>query len=133
MTRITRTRFSKILQQYRLLEMKAAYIAAEREIMQNPSLTQWDEAIEFRMKDGSVEFREMNPEEYAKVYESDAFGNMRQVTVKELQIRKLEEQLEQLEETGRKLLQDEKYELMREAQELYDRTLAQLKRLRNDS
>ena len=130
--RATRTRFSTLKQRYELLKMQSAYIAAEREIMKNPSLTQWDETIEFRMKDGTVEFHRMNAEQFAGM-EMDEFGNMKNVTVKDLQIRKLEERLDELEELGRKLLNDEKYELMREAQEIYDRTKSQLDRLRGNS
>ena len=107
--------FDRLKQQYDIIKMKSAYILAEREIVQNPSLTQWEENT--------------NVEEFH--FLQDEFGNIRNVTLKELQIEKLETQLEELKKVGNELLAEEKYELMREAQELYDITLDQLNKLRS--
>ena len=116
--KVNKSRFSAIKQKYELLKMVSAYIAAERQI-----ITQSDNG----MADG------MDAVQYFE-FQQDEFGNVEQkaVTIRDAQINKLEQQLKELEEVGRKLLKDEKYELMREAQELYDRTKSQLNKLRGN-
>ena len=112
--RANRILFDKLKQQYDIIKMKSAYILAEREIMQNPGLTAWQEVSE--------------PQEFH--FMQDEFGNIKNMTVKELQIEKLEKQLEELERVGNELLAEEKYELMQEAKELYNITKSQLNKLR---
>ena len=116
MTRANRILFDKIKTRWEITKMKLAYIMAEKEIMQNPALTQWDES---NALDQVVEQR----------YHSD--GLVESKTVRDIQIEKLEKQLEEVEETARKLLENENYELMHEAQDLYDTLKRQLNRLRS--
>ena len=118
--------FDRLKQQWDLLKMKSAYIAAEQEIIQNSSNGMAD-GISFGNND-------IVPEQKVIEFFQDEFGNLaaEEVTVKDQQIRKLEQQLKELEETGRKLLEDENYELMEEARELYDITKRQLDKLRGN-
>ena len=112
-----RSRFSQIKQQFELRKMMAAYIGAEQQIIQNSSNG---------MADG------MTPEKFHFDFVQGEDGEMfvEQVTVKDMQIRKLEEQLQEMEEQGRKLLENENYELLQELREIYDLTVTQLTKLR---
>ena len=111
--------FDRLKQQYEIMKMKSAYILAERDIVQDPSLTAWQET------------KYVAPEEVQFVL--DDFGGVKNMTLKEIQIQKLEEDLEKLKKLGNELLADEKYELMVEAQELYDIALKQLNKLRGNT
>ena len=52
------------------------------------------------------------------------------MTVKEQQIQRLEAQMLEMEEAGRKLLAQENYELMRELKEIYELTKQQIRNLK---
>ena len=58
----------------------------------------------------------MTPQEFFH-QEVDAFGNVKHYDKKLI----IEKQLEQLQETKQKLLEEEKYELLTELQEIYDK------------
>ena len=90
----------------------AAYIGAEQQIIANSSNG---------MADG-MEF----------YVEHDPFGNpaVVETTVKEQQIQRLEAQMLEMEEAGRKLLEQENYELMRELKEIYELTKKQIRNLK---
>lgn len=60
--------------------------------------------------------RVMSPEEFFD-HQVDAFGNIKNIDRKYL----IEQQLAQLEETKEKLLKEEKYELLKELKEIYDK------------
>ena len=115
MTRANRILFDKLKTRWDITKMKLAYIMAEKEIMQNPSLTQWEE----HGLDQIIE------------QEFDSLGNVRNKTLRDVQIEKLEQQIKEVEETAKKLLENENYELMHEAQDLYDTLKRQLNRLRS--
>ena len=66
-----------------------------------------------------VSFDPMGPQEFFSK-DVDAFGNVKfaqEYTQKEL----LEEQMSQLKDTAKKLLAEEKYELLQELKEIYDK------------
>ena len=132
MQRCNRSKFASLKQQYELMKMKSAYILAEQAIMKNPSLTSWDE-IEIRHKDGSVEFHRTEAMDAAQFWTTDSEGELKPLTVKDMQLSKLEEELKQVEEVGRTLLAEEKYELLQEAKELYDKIKRQLDNLRGNA
>ena len=121
--KVNRIIFSKIKQQHEILKMKSAYIAAEKAIVQDPSLTQWQQEV-------AHETVKVDPEMFAAM-EVDEFGGMKSLTIKDLQVRELESQIEVIEETGRKLLKEEKYELMQEAKEIWVKLKEQLNNLKN--
>ncbi len=112
-----RSKFSQIKQQYDLQKMASAYILAEQHIIKNSSNGMADgmDAVQFFKTD------------------QDPFGNVtyQEITVKDAQIHKLEGQLLELEELGRTLLNEEKYELFQEARDLYNATKSQLNKLRS--
>ena len=116
-----RSLFSQLKQQYQILQMRAAYIAAEQYIIKN-SETGMADAI-----------HAAGGEQDIFTFVMDEFGNGKQLTLKEVQIQKLEDQLAELEKTGQKLLEEEKYELMQEAKEIYDIISSQLAKLRGDN
>ena len=113
-----RSLFSQLKQQYQILQMRAAYIAAEQYIIKN-SETGMADAI-----------HAAGGEQDIFTFVMDEFGNGKQLTLKEIQIQKLEKQLEELQRVGNELLAEEKYELMQEAKELYNITKSQLDKLR---
>ena len=118
--RANRMLYSRLLLQWEVKKMMTAYIGAERQIIESNA-----RGIDITGADSVSVFSD----EFVGM-QMDEFGNVTNVTTKDLQIRKLEDQLEQLKETGRQLLEDEKYELLVEAQELYDITMRQLNKLR---
>ena len=130
--KVNRIRWDKLKAQFEILKMKAAYIEAEKAIMLNPSLTSLNNDLDAGAVQIIQSFQPMSPEEFAK-FETDGFGNMKGVTIKELQIRELETALEKMEEQGRRLMDQEKYELMEELKELYEQTKKQIAKLRGDS
>ena len=105
--------YTRLKQQYELKKMMAAYIGAEQQILKGSSTG---------MADG------MGPQDYYEV-SMDMFGNVtstHEVTVKDQQINKLKEQMADMEEAGRKLLEQENYELLQELHEVYDLAKRQL-------
>ena len=133
MMKCNRSRFTKIKWEFEMLKMKSAYILAERAIMANPQLTGFQDVAE-AITGFKFESKQMNPEEFIKIYTSDEDGNMveKSMTIKEMQISQLEGELKEIEELGQKLLSEEKYELMQEAKEMYDRISNQLNKLRGN-
>ena len=112
---INRITFAKIKTQWELSKMKAAYIAAERAIVQDASLTGWENNQDLNAFAGS---------------EMDEYGNVTNLTVRDIQIKKLEQQLNELEEIGRRLLEQEKYELLKESKEIWEKINQQLNNLK---
>ena len=113
--KINKIQLSKIKTQWELSKMKAAYIAAERAIVQDASLTGWEN---------------QKLDEFAGS-EMDQFGNVTNLTVRDIQIRRLEQQLEELENVGRRLLEEEKYELLKESKEIWEKIVIQLNNLKS--
>lgn len=117
--KVNRITFDRIKAQYEILKMRAAYIAAEKLI------------IEEQVKGNDItgvyttaSFDPMTPEEFHKVA-TDGFGNIRNITPKEL----IKQKMNALEEQGRKLLEQEKYELFAELKEIYDKYKQEYDRL----
>ena len=117
--KINRITFDKIKAQYEILKMRAAYIAAEKLI------------IEEQIKGNDLtgvstihSFDPMTAEEFHKVV-TDGFGNIRNVTPKEL----IKQKMDALEKQGRKLLNEEKYELFAELKEIYEKYKQEYDRL----
>ena len=114
---INRIQLSKIKTQWELSKMKAAYIAAERAIVQDASLTGWDP-------------KESAHDEIARTI-TDEFGNTTNLTVRDMKIIELQEQINEIEDTAIRLLEEEKYELVKEAKEIWEKLTYQLKNLKS--
>jgi len=114
MVKVNKIKFDKIKAQYDILKMRAAYIAAEQHIIKNSSSG---------MADGIAEIR----------YEHDMFGNVsaHTLSVRDMQIEKLEEQAANLEEAGRDFMKREEYLLYKKTKELWEKTMKQLNNLRS--
>ena len=104
--------FSKLKQQYKILQMKSAYILAEDHLMLDP-----DTGVAIGTERIEVDdFKEFNPKEYRP---------------KKTQILNLQHQIKGLEELSNALLGEEKYEEMQEAKEILDKLRIELKRIKN--
>ena len=102
--------FSKLRQQYKILQMKSAYILAEDHLIQDPDgVVVGTERIEVE------EFKEFNTKEYRP---------------KKTQILNLEHQIRALQELSNELLDEEKYEEMQEAKEILEKLRRELNRLK---
>ena len=102
--------FSKLRQQYKILQMKSAYILAEDHLIQDPDgVVVGTERIEID------DFKEFNPKEYRP---------------KKTQILNLEHQIRALQELSNELLVEEKYEEMQEAKEILEKLRRELNRLK---
>ena len=102
--------FSKLRQQYKILQMKSAYILAEDHLIQDPDgVVVGTERIEVE------EFKEFNTKEYRP---------------KKTQILNLEHQIRALQELSNELLVEEKYEEMQEAKEILEKLRKELNRLK---
>ena len=103
--------FSKLRQQYKILQMKSAYILAEDFLVQDPDtgVVTGTERIEVD------DFKEFNPKEYRP---------------KKTQILNLQHQIRGLEELSGALLDEEKYEEMQEAKEILEKLRRELDRLK---
>lgn len=117
--KINKITFDKIKAQYEILKMRAAYIAAEKLII--------EEQINGNDLTGVstiARFDPMTPEEFNKVV-ADGFGNIRNITPKEL----IKQKMDALEKQGVKLLEQEKYELFAELKEIYEKYKQEYDRL----
>ena len=102
--------FSKLRQQYKILQMKSAYILAEDHLIQDSDgVVVGTERIEVE------EFKEFNTKEYRP---------------KKTQILNLEHQIRALQELSNELLVEEKYEEMQEAKEILEKLRKELNRLK---
>ena len=102
--------FSKLRQQYKILQMKSAYILAEDFLVQDPDgVVTGTERIEVD------DFKEFNPAQYRP---------------KKTQILNLQHQIRGLEELSNALLDEEKYEEMQEAKEILEKLRRELDRLK---
>jgi len=118
MNYINRSRFSKIKLQYDILKMRDAYIAAEQHIMQN-SINGFANG----MNSDIVEERIIH----------DQFGNVthQAMTIRDLQIEKLEERAAELEKAGKDFLEREEYLLYKKSKELWEKLQKQIQNLRS--
>lgn len=112
--KVNRITFDKIKARWDILKMTAAYIAAEQQIIEEAKEHNW----------GVQVFGPVDAEQLHK-FEYDAFGNVKNNSAKEL----IGEKLKKLEEQGRKLLAQEKYELFIELKQIYDKYKQQYDRL----
>jgi len=118
--KVNRMLFDKIKLQWDITKMKSAYIDAERTIMaevqQGHDLTGSLKVIET--------FEPMTAEEFHQ-YQTDGFGNIKNITPKEL----IKQKMDSIQEQGRKLLEEEKYELFAELKEIYEKYKQEYDRL----
>ena len=112
MMKVNRILFSKLKQQYKILQMKSAYILAEDHLMQDPDTGVFTGTERIEVDD----FKEFNPTQYRP---------------KKTQILNLQHQIKGLEELSNALLGEEKYEEMQEAKEILDKLRIELKRIKN--
>ena len=111
--------FDKIKAQWDILKMSSAYIKAEQHIIQEQA-----NGNDITGASTLMQFDPMTPEEFHKVA-TDGFGNIRNITPKEL----IKQKMNALEKQGRKLLEQEKYELFAELKEIYDKYKQEYDRL----
>lgn len=117
--KVNRIIFDKIKAQWDILKMRAAYIAAEKLIISEAS--QGNDITGIKI---IQEFEPMTPEEFHQ-YQTDGFGNIKNITPKEL----IKQKMDALEKQGRKLLEQEKYELFAELKEIYEKYKQEYDRL----
>jgi len=103
--------FDRIKAQWDITKMTSAYINAERILIQKAS-----ETVET--------FEPMSPEEF-HTYQVDGFGNIKNLTPKDL----IKQKMDSIEDQGRKLLEQEKYELFAELKEIYEKYKQEYDRL----
>ena len=119
MNYINKITFDKLKAQWEILKMRSAYIAAEKLLIQEAS-----EGNDPTGVNAIKVFEPMTAEEFHQ-YDVDAFGNIKNKTPKEI----IKEKMEALEKQGRKLLDQEKYELFAELKEIYERYKQEYDRL----
>lgn len=103
--------FSKIKTQWSILQMTSAYINAEKILIQQAA-----ESVET--------FEPMSADEFQH-YQVDGFGNIKNLTPKDL----IKQKMESIEAQGRELLEQEKYELFAELKEIYEKYKQEYDRL----
>lgn len=106
--------FDRLKAQWDIMKMTAAYIAAEQQIIKQANENQL----------GVQVFGPISAEELHN-YEFDGFGNVKHNSAKEI----IGKKLDKLEEQGRKLLAEEKYELFAELKQIYDKYKKEYDRL----
>lgn len=117
--KVNRITFDKIKAKWDIRKMRAAYIAAEKYLIQEAANGNDITGIQI------IEtFEPMTPEEFHQ-HETDGFGNIRNITPKEL----IKQKMIAIEEQGRKLLEAEKYELFAELKEIYEKYKQEYDRL----
>ena len=118
MNYINRITFDKIKAQWEILKMRTAYIAAEKLLIQEASGT--IDASDIKI----TEFPPMTAEEFHQ-YQTDGFGNIRHKSPKEVILDKMND----IAAKANKYLEQEKYELVQELKELYERYKKEYDRL----
>jgi len=119
MNYINRITFDKLKAQYEILKMRAAYIAAEKFLIQEAA--QGNDITGIKVVQS---FEPMTPEEFNQ-YETDGFGNIRHKSPKEVILNKMNDIIAK----ANKYLEQEKYELVQELKELYERYKQEYDRL----
>ena len=117
--KVNRIIFDKIKAQYDILKMRAAYIAAERFI-----ISQAAEGNDLTGMQIIESFESMTPEEFNE-FEVDGFGNIRNKSPKEVILNKMNE----IALKAEKYLEQEKYELVQELKEIYEKYKQEYDRL----
>jgi len=115
--KVNRITFDRIKAQYDILKMRDAYISAEQHILQN-SINGFADGI-----GDVVEERIIH----------DQFGNVthQAMTMRDLQIEKLESRAIELEKAGREFIKREDYLNVKKAKELWEKIMKQIKNLRS--
>ena len=118
MNYINRITFDKLKAKFEILKMRAAYIEAEKLLIQEASGT--INASDMKI----IEFPPMTAEEFHQ-YQVDGFGNIRHKSPKEVILDKMND----IAAKANKYLEQEKYELVQELKELYERYKREYDRL----
>lgn len=119
MNYINRITFDKLKARFEILKMRSAYVEAEKLLMQ--------EAADGNDLTGIkviTAFDPMTPEEFQE-YETDGFGNIRHKSPKEVILDKMNA----IALKAEKYLEEEKYELLAELKEIYDKYKQEYDRL----
>lgn len=119
MNYINRITFDKIKAQFEILKMRSAYIAAEKLLIQEA--TNGNDITGIKV---ITEFPPMTPEEFHE-YQVDGFGNIRHSSPKEVILKKMND----IALKAEKYLAEEKYELVQELKELYEKYKREYDRL----
>ena len=119
MNYINRTTFNKLKAQFDILKMRSAYIEAEKMIIQQAA-----SGNDITSMQVIQSFEPMSPEEFHQ-YEADGFGNIRHKSPKEVILDKMNA----IALKAQKYLEEEKYELLAELKEIYDKYKQEYDRL----
>lgn len=119
MNYINRITFDKLKAQFDILKMRSAYIAAEKLIIEETAKGNDITGMQIIQT-----FEPMSPEEFHE-YQVDGFGNIRHSSPKEVILKKMND----IALKAEKYLQEEKYELLQELKEIYDRYKQEYDRL----
>ena len=111
-----KTLFSYVKQTFEIKKMIKAYVEAERYLI--------NEAAQGNGVQYVQEFEPMTAEEFHQ-YETDGFGNIRNKTPKEVILQKMND----IALKAQKYLEEEKYELVQELKEIYERYKKEYDRL----
>ena len=114
-----RTLFSKIQLAWEIRKMTTAYMDAEKYLIQEAA-----NGNDITGMQVVQTFEPMTSEEFHQ-YETDGFGNIKNITPKEL----IKQKMDAIEKQGRKLLNEEKYELFAELKEIYEKYKQEYDRL----
>lgn len=119
MNYINRITFDKLKAQFDILKMRSAYIAAEKFLIQEAA-----DGHDFTNFQVIETFEPMTPEEFHQ-YQTDGFGNIRHSSPKEVILKKMND----IALKAEKYLAEEKYELVQELKELYEKYKREYDRL----
>ena len=119
MNYINRITFDKLKAQYDILKMRAAYIAAEKLIIEETA-----KGNDITGMQVIQTFEPMTAEEFHQ-YQTDGFGNIRHKSPKEVILDKMND----IAAKANKYLEQEKYELVQELKEIYEKYKQEYDRL----
>ena len=119
MNYINRITFDKLKAQFEILKMRAAYIEAEKLLIQEAA-----DGNDLTGVKVITEFDPMTAEEFHQ-FQTDGFGNIRHKSPKEVILDKMNK----IAADAQKYLKQEKYELVQELKELYERYKREYDRL----
>lgn len=122
MNYINRITFDKLKARFEILKMRAAYIEAEKLLIQEAS--DGNDLTGITGVKVISEFPPMTAEEFHQ-YQTDGFGNIRNKSPKEVILDKMNK----IAADAQKYLEQEKYELVQELKELYERYKREYDRL----
>ncbi len=114
--KVNRILFDKLKKQWEILQASAALSHADQKFIEQTEV--------YFSENG------MDPKQFFE-FETDGFGNVRNVSSNEKEIQRLEAQIKEIEDQSRKLLEEEKYLLLQEMKEIWTILKKKLKTLKS--